>query len=200
VNENKQDETDAESGAEKSPVDAHECEETKEKFEFKNGEEKSLAFRKENGDGSKGTELAGPTMLFLGRRTHFRGEFELVSLSSNPLGLSRIRREKGKRFEPLLTSQEKLVLLFESFGACRDTQKFFTVDERVTLLACERSQRQGGPAVMAVADWFGVSVGHDWLFGAALGCEWRCWCGGRKRAEDIDLGSSSKAPGNVHTN
>lgn len=90
--------------------------------------------------------------------------------------------------------------MFQRFGACRDTQEFFAVDECVALLAREGPKGQGGAAVMAVADWLGVSGGHEGLFEAGLGCERRRWCGGRKRAEDVDFGSSRKAPRNVHTN
>ena len=68
VNKNENDETDAEGGAEKSPIDPHKSEKTEEKFEFEDGEEESLAFRKENGDGSKRTELAGPRVLLFRRR------------------------------------------------------------------------------------------------------------------------------------
>jgi len=86
VNQNEDGETDTEGGAEERPIDAHESEKTEEEFELKDGQEKSLTFRKENGDGSERAKLAGPGM-FLFRRSHLRGEFEFVNLAANPFGL-----------------------------------------------------------------------------------------------------------------
>lgn len=90
-------------------------------------------------------------------------------------------------------------MFFECIGACRDTQKFFAMDQCVALLAREGSKRQGGAAVVAVADGFVVSAGHDGPFEVVLGRGRRRRCGSGKRAEDIDFGASRKAPGNVHT-
>ena len=69
----------------------------------------------------------------------------------------------------------------------------------MALIAGESAQRQRSAAVVAIADWFVVDVGHDGSGETRLGRGRRRRDAGRKRAEDINLGSSRESPSNVHT-
>src|SRR2546429_8592806 len=117
--------------------------------------------RQENGEGTESTEVRGPGMFHFGRRSNLVGEFQLINLATNPFGLRGVCREKRKGLEPFFARGEKLVLRLKRFRACRDAHQFLAVDKRVTLIAGQRPERQGGPAVVTIADWFGVDGGHD---------------------------------------
>ena len=134
----------------------------------------------------------------MGRRGDLGREFQLVNLATNPFGLGGVCREKRKGSEPFFAGGKKLVLRLKGFRASRDAHKFLAVDQRVTLVASQRPERQGGAAVMTIADWFDICGGHDRPGKIGLGCR-RHGSAGRKRAEDINFGSRRETPSNVHS-